>query len=81
MADRERRRQCSQPDWGSGNLNGYDLNDAAFGFKRTGLSAGLLHREVRPSLVGGPVFKTGEGDEKFPWWVRFPCTSAIPIIY
>jgi len=26
--------------------------------------------------VGRPVFKTGEGDEKSPWWVRFPCASA-----
>jgi len=33
-------------------------------------------REARPSLVGGPVFKTGGGDEKSPWWVRFPCASA-----
>lgn len=32
--------------------------------------------EVRRSLVGRPVFKTGEGDGKSPWWVRFPCTSA-----
>jgi len=23
------------------------------------------------SLVGRPVFKTGEGDEKSPWQVRF----------
>jgi hypothetical protein len=23
------------------------------------------------SLVGCPVFKTGEGDEKSPWQVRF----------
>ena len=27
-------------------------------------------------LVSGPVFKTGEGDEKSLWWVRFPCASA-----
>ena len=24
-----------------------------------------------------PVFKTGEGREKRPWRVRFPCASAI----
>jgi hypothetical protein len=33
--------------------------------------------EAQSSLVGGPVFKTGEGGEKLPWWVRFPCASAI----
>jgi len=32
--------------------------------------------EAQSSLVGGPVFKTGEGGEKLPWWVRFPCASA-----
>jgi hypothetical protein len=37
----------------------------------------MIFREVRPSLVGGPVFKTGGGDEKSPRWVRFPCASAI----
>ena len=37
----------------------------------------VIFEEVQPSLVGGPVFKTGEGDEKSPWWVRFPCASAI----
>ncbi|EKD59212.1 MAG: hypothetical protein ACD_55C00108G0002 [uncultured bacterium] len=34
------------------------------------------HTEVRRSLVGRPVFKTGVGVEKTPRWVRFPCTSA-----
>ena len=32
--------------------------------------------EVRQSLAGCPVFKTGGGDEKSPRWVRFPCASA-----
>ena len=32
--------------------------------------------EAQPLLVSGSVFKTGEGDEKSPWWVRFPCASA-----
>ena len=36
-----------------------------------------LETEAQPLLVSGPVFKTGEGDEKSPWWVRFPCASAI----
>ena len=32
--------------------------------------------EVRQSLAGCPVFKTGGVDEKFARWVRFPCASA-----
>ncbi len=37
--------------------------------------------EVRQSLAGCPVFKTGGVDEKFARWVRFPCTSANQNLY